>query len=49
MQKANDQQGYFQKYLSLAPVLAVLAISIAFSIWAVFNFVFSDLLFHPMP
>ncbi|MBD2356542.1 PsaJ protein [Tolypothrix sp. FACHB-123] len=49
MQKTNNQTGYFQKYLSLAPVLAVLAISIAFSIWAIFNFVFPDLLFHPMP
>jgi photosystem I subunit 9 len=49
MQKANNQQSYFLKYLSLAPVLAVLAISIAFSTWAVFNFVFPDLLFHPMP
>jgi len=49
MQKTNNQQGYFVKYLSLAPVLGVLAISIAFSTWAIFNFVFPDLLFHPIP
>ncbi|QIR39866.1 PsaJ protein [Tolypothrix sp. PCC 7910] len=49
MQKSNDQSRYFQRYLSLAPVLAVLAISIAFSTWAIFNFIFPDLLFHPMP
>ncbi|HAZ46762.1 MAG TPA: PsaJ protein [Cyanobacteria bacterium UBA11369] len=46
---ANNQPGYFQRYLSLAPVLAVLSVSIAFSTWAVFNFFFPDLLFHPMP
>ncbi|RAM52373.1 PsaJ protein [Mastigocladus laminosus UU774] len=49
MQKPNEQRSYFLKYLSLAPVLAVLAVSIAFSTWAVFNFFFPDLLFHPMP
>ncbi|MBD2164840.1 PsaJ protein [Calothrix membranacea FACHB-236] len=49
MQKSNDQSRYFQRYLSLAPVLAVLTISIAFSTWAIFNFIFPDLLFHPMP
>ncbi|BAY88032.1 MULTISPECIES: PsaJ protein [unclassified Tolypothrix] len=49
MQKSNDQSRYFQKYLSLAPVLAVLTISRAFSIWALFNFIFPDLLFYPMP
>ncbi|MDZ8188743.1 MAG: PsaJ protein [Nostoc sp. ChiSLP02] len=49
MQKSNQQQGYFLKYLSLGPVLAVLAISIAFSTWAIFNYFLPDLLFHPMP
>jgi photosystem I subunit 9 len=49
MQKQSDQKGYFLQYLSLAPVLAVIVISIAFSLWAIFNFVFPDLLFHPMP
>ncbi|MBU7582954.1 MAG: PsaJ protein [Nostoc sp. TH1S01] len=49
MQKSGDQQRYFVKYLSLAPVLAVLAISIAFSTWAIINYFFPDLLFHPMP
>ncbi|WP_072032405.1 PsaJ protein [Fischerella sp. PCC 9605] len=49
MQKSSNQRSYFLRYLSLAPVLAVLAVSIAFSTWALFNFVFPDLLFHPMP
>ncbi|MFN6560441.1 MAG: PsaJ protein [Nostoc sp. ChiSLP01] len=49
MQKRNNQQGYFIRYLSLAPVLAVLSISIAFSTWAIFNYFLPDLLFHPMP
>ncbi|MBW4684807.1 MAG: PsaJ protein [Komarekiella atlantica HA4396-MV6] len=49
MQKPNDQKGYFLKYLSLAPVLAVVSVSIAFSTWAIFNYFFPDLLFHPMP
>jgi photosystem I subunit IX len=45
----NDQPHYFQRYLSLAPVLAVLAVSVAFSTWVFFNAAFPDLLFHPMP
>ncbi len=49
MQNTSEQKSYFLRYLSLAPVLAVLAVSIAFSTWAVFNFFFPDLLFHPMP
>ncbi|MBW4564366.1 MAG: PsaJ protein [Mojavia pulchra JT2-VF2] len=49
MQKTNDQKGYFLRYLSLAPVLAVVAVSVAFSTWAIFNRFFPDLLFHPMP
>ncbi|MBL1178557.1 photosystem I reaction center subunit IX [Pantanalinema sp. GBBB05] len=49
VQKAQNQPHYLQRYLSLAPVLAVLSVSIAFSTWAVFNFFFPNLLFHPMP
>ncbi|MBD2505416.1 PsaJ protein [Anabaena azotica] len=48
-QSKEAQKSYFVGYLSLAPVLAVLAVSIAFSIWAIFNFIFPDLLFHPLP
>lgn len=40
---------YFLEYLSLAPVLAVVAVSVAFSTWVIFNNFFPDLLFHPMP
>lgn len=49
MQKGNNQVSGFLRYLSLAPVLAVLTISIAFSTWAFFNLYFPDLLVHPMP
>ncbi len=49
MDSPKKQLPAFSQYLSLAPVLAVLAISIAFSIWAVFNYNFPDLLFHPLP
>ncbi|MBD2494213.1 PsaJ protein [Nostoc sp. FACHB-280] len=49
MQKSSKQQQYFLRYLSLAPVLAVFAVSIAFSTWAIINYFFPDLLFHPMP
>ncbi len=49
MQTQNKQQAYFLRYLSLIPVLAVLAISVAFSTWAIFNYFLPDLLFHPMP
>jgi photosystem I subunit 9 len=47
--KPNEQVSYLKKYLSLAPVLAVVSVSVAFSTWAVFNYFFPDLLFHPMP
>lgn len=49
MQKPNKEKTYFLNYLSLAPVLAVLAVCIAFSTWAIFNYNLPDLLFHPMP
>jgi photosystem I subunit 9 len=49
MADKNDQTNYFVQYLSLAPVLAVISISVAFSTWAIFNYIFPDLLFHPMP
>ncbi|KAB8317756.1 MAG: PsaJ protein [Scytonema hyalinum WJT4-NPBG1] len=43
------QQKFFLQYLSLAPVLAVVSVSVAFTTWAVFNYFLPDLLFHPMP
>lgn len=50
MQKAQEQQlHYLQRYLSLIPVLAVVGVSIAFTTWAVFNYYYPDLLFHPLP
>ncbi|MBW4471410.1 MAG: PsaJ protein [Stenomitos rutilans HA7619-LM2] len=49
MARQNSQPNFFVRYLSLAPILAVIATSVAISTWAVFNFYFPDLLFHPMP
>ena len=49
MANKEDQSTYFVRYLSLAPVLAVISVSVAFSTWAIFNYIFPDLLFHPMP
>ncbi|XGV99852.1 MAG: PsaJ protein [Leptolyngbya sp. BL-A-14] len=49
MATRDNQANFFVRYLSLAPVLAVVATSVAISTWAVFNFFFPDLLFHPMP
>jgi photosystem I subunit 9 len=49
VQKQADQTRYLSRYLSLAPVLAVLTVSIAFSTWAFFQWFFPDLLLHPMP
>lgn len=48
-QNENEQKHYLQRYLSLTPVLAVVAVSVAFTTWAIFNYFFPDLLFHPMP
>jgi photosystem I subunit IX len=45
----SSQPRHFSRYLSLAPVLAVVAVSVAFTTWAVFNAIFPDLLFHPLP
>ncbi len=49
VQRQADQPHYLSRYLSLAPVLAILAVSIAFSTWAFFQYFFPDLLLHPMP
>ncbi|MEA5514840.1 PsaJ protein [Nodularia sp. UHCC 0506] len=49
MPKPNQQKEYFLQYLSTAPVLAVASVIVAFSTWAIFNYIFPDLLFHPMP
>ncbi|HYW21142.1 MAG TPA: PsaJ protein [Nodularia sp. (in: cyanobacteria)] len=49
MAKPNKEKSYFLQYLSNAPVLAVIAVIVAFSAWTIFNYFFPDLLFHPMP
>lgn len=43
------QLQYFVKYLSLAPVLIIVWLSIQAVILIVSNYFFPDLLFHPMP
>ncbi|WP_088892123.1 PsaJ protein [Leptolyngbya ohadii] len=47
--RAENQPNYLLEYLSLAPVLAVVSVSVAISTWIIFNAYFPDLLFHPMP
>jgi len=49
LKKTNNQPGYLLQYLSLAPVLAVVSVSAAFSLWLIINAFFPDLLFHPLP
>ncbi len=50
MQTKNDQKTYFLQYLSLAPVLAVVSVSVAFTTWALINYFFPDFLFYaPKP
>jgi len=44
-----SQQNYFVKYLSLAPVLLFVNLSLTAILLIVFNYVFPDLLFHPLP
>ncbi len=39
----------FLKYLSLAPVLATIWLSLTAVLLIVFNYYYPDLLFHPLP
>lgn len=41
----KDQWKYFQNYLSTAPVLGVIVISLLISLWMIFNYFFPDFLF----
>ncbi len=43
------QLQYFLKYLSTAPVITTLWLAITAVILIVFNALFPDLLFHPLP
>ncbi|WP_199301644.1 Photosystem I reaction center subunit IX [Trichocoleus sp. FACHB-90] len=43
------QLQYFIKYLSLAPVLGIVWISVQAALLAFFIYYLPDLLFHPMP
>lgn len=40
---------YFLKYLSTAPVLATVWLSLTAVMLIVFNYLYPDLLFHPLP
>ncbi|HEY9848629.1 MAG TPA: photosystem I reaction center subunit IX [Leptolyngbyaceae cyanobacterium] len=40
---------YFVRYLSTAPVLAAIWLSLQAALLIVINYYFPDLLFHPMP
>ncbi len=46
MTNPNQQKTDFLRYLSQAPVLAVVSVSVAFSIWMIFNYFFPDFLFY---
>ncbi|WP_416668497.1 PsaJ protein [Egbenema bharatensis] len=43
----KGQPRYFSRYLSLIPVIAVVSISIAFTVWAFINRFYPDRLFFP--
>lgn len=43
--KKNEQLKYFQNYLSTAPVLGIITISVLLIIWMIINYFFPDLLF----
>lgn len=43
----KSQPHYLVRYLSLAPVLAVLSVSLAFTAWLLINAYFPDLLSLP--
>ncbi|HAX80263.1 MAG TPA: photosystem I reaction center subunit IX [Cyanobacteria bacterium UBA11372] len=43
------QPKYLSRYLSTAPVLATVWLSLQAALLIVFNYYFPDLLFHPMP
>jgi photosystem I subunit 9 len=49
MRTPNTQRGDFLQYLSLAPVLAIVSVSVAVSTWIVINYLLPDILFHPVP
>lgn len=49
MQKKGEQQNFFLQYLSLAPVLATVWLTLTAVLLIVFNYIFPDLLFHPLP
>ncbi|PPS44306.1 Photosystem I reaction center subunit IX [Chroococcidiopsis sp. TS-821] len=49
MQKKGDNQNYLLRYLSLGPVLLFAWLSFTAVLLIVFNYLYPDLLFHPLP
>ncbi|MBE9189401.1 Photosystem I reaction center subunit IX [Gloeocapsopsis crepidinum LEGE 06123] len=49
MQKKGDNQNYLLRYLSLSPVLLFALLSFTAVLLIVFNYLYPDLLFHPLP
>lgn len=47
VQQTGKQTNFFLRYLSLAPVLAVVTVSIALTLWAFINYFVPDLLLFP--
>lgn len=49
MQKKGDNPNYLLRYLSLSPVLLFALLSFTAVLLIVFNYLYPDLLFHPLP
>jgi photosystem I subunit 9 len=47
--RTNNQGNYLARYLSLAPVLAILSVSIAYSLFIIINYFFPDGLYMGLP
>jgi len=49
MRTPETQPGDFLQYFSLAPILAIVSVSVAISNWIIINYFLADILFHPVP
>jgi photosystem I subunit 9 len=49
MRTPETQPRDFLQYFSLAPILAIVSVSVAISTWIIINYFLADILFHPVP
>lgn len=47
--KQGENPNYLLRYLSLAPVLLFAHLIVVAVLWIGFNYLYPDLLFHPLP